>query len=115
LPADSSALFVEGLRGRGPSPSKHLAAAERAERLRLALSQLTEDERDLILWRHFEQLSNREAAQLLGINEAAASKRYVRALERLGGLLEGPGVAAAGQPGSRLTLRDNRRLALPRL
>jgi RNA polymerase sigma-70 factor (ECF subfamily) len=95
LPADSSAQFVHGLRGRGPSPSKHVAAAELAERLRLALSQLTEEERDLILWRHFEQLSNRETAQLLGIAEAAASKRYVRALERLRGLLENLGVAGA--------------------
>jgi RNA polymerase sigma-70 factor (ECF subfamily) len=92
LPADSSALFVNGLAGRGSSPSRHLAAVELAERLRLALQQLDEDERELLLWRHFEQLSNREAALLLGISEAAASKRYVRALERLRGLLADLGV-----------------------
>jgi RNA polymerase sigma-70 factor (ECF subfamily) len=33
--------------------------------------------------RHFEQLSRAEIAQLLGISEAAVSKRYIRALKRL--------------------------------
>jgi RNA polymerase sigma-70 factor (ECF subfamily) len=87
LPADSSACLVGGFLDRGPTPSQAAAAAEAAERLRLALGRLDEDERDLILWRHFEQFSNREIAQLLGISEAAAAKRYLRALERLRGLL----------------------------
>jgi RNA polymerase sigma-70 factor (ECF subfamily) len=95
LPADSSATFVGGLLGKGASPSKHVAAAELAERLRLALGQLDDEERDLILWKHFEQLSNREVAQLLQITEAAASKRYIRALERLRGRLLNLGVSGA--------------------
>ena len=41
----------------------------------------------MILWRHFEQLSNRQIARILGISEPAAGKRYIRALERLRGLL----------------------------
>src|SRR6516165_12021141 len=77
LPADASSVFVGALLGRGPSPSQAVAAAEAAEKLRLALGQLDDDERDLILWRHFERLTNREIAQLLGISEAAAGKRYV--------------------------------------
>jgi RNA polymerase sigma-70 factor, ECF subfamily len=93
LPADSSAQFVGGMVGRGSSPSQHLAAVELAERLRLALQQLSEEERDLILWRHFEQLTNRETAQLLQITEAAAGKRYLRALERLRDLLVNLGVS----------------------
>jgi RNA polymerase sigma-70 factor (ECF subfamily) len=93
LPADSSALLVRGLLGREPSPSQAAAAAER---LRLALGWLDDDERDLVLWRHFEHLTNREIAGLLGITEAAAPKRYVRALERLRGLLIGLGVSGAG-------------------
>ena len=82
--------------GKGPSPSQAVAAAEAAEKLRLALGQLDDDERDLILWRHFERLTNREIAQLLGISEAAAGKRYVRALERLRGLLLGLGLSGPG-------------------
>jgi RNA polymerase sigma-70 factor (ECF subfamily) len=86
LPAEASSVFVGALLGKGPSPSQAAVAAETAEQLRLALGRL-DDERDLILWRHFEQLSNREIAQLLGISGAAAGKRYIRALERLRGML----------------------------
>jgi RNA polymerase sigma-70 factor (ECF subfamily) len=93
LPADSSALFVRAFAGRGSSPSQHLAAVEIAERLRQALQMLSEEERDLILWRHFEQLSNREVPQLLQITDAAASKRYVRALERLRAMLVDLGIS----------------------
>jgi RNA polymerase sigma-70 factor (ECF subfamily) len=39
--------------------------------------------REVLAMRHFEQLSNTEAAQVLGIQERAAAKRYLRALERL--------------------------------
>jgi RNA polymerase sigma-70 factor (ECF subfamily) len=95
LPVDSSAQFVSGVMARGPTPSQALAAVELAERLRTALGQLGEEERELILWRHFEHLSNCEVAQLLRVSEAAASKRYIRALERLRGLLLNLGVSGA--------------------
>lgn len=97
MPVDSSAAFVSGIVGRGPSPSQELAKVELAERLRMALGQLDDDERDLILWRHFEQLSARDMAQLLQITEAAASKRYIRAVERLRKLLLDLGVSHAGR------------------
>jgi RNA polymerase sigma-70 factor (ECF subfamily) len=62
------------------------AAAMRREltsRLHAALAKLEENDRDLILMRHFEQLSNQEVATLLGLSEAAASMRYLRAVRRL--------------------------------
>jgi RNA polymerase sigma-70 factor (ECF subfamily) len=93
MPADSSAEFVSGLIGRLPSPSQELAKAELAERLRLALGQLSDDERDLILWRHFEQLNAHDVALLLKITEAAANKRYIRAVERLRKILRELGVS----------------------
>jgi RNA polymerase sigma-70 factor (ECF subfamily) len=95
LPVDSSAQFAAGLLGPGPSPSRAAAAVELAERLRTALQQLDDDERELLVGRHFEGLSNRELAQLLGISEAAANKRYIRALERLRGVLLNLGVSSA--------------------
>ena len=95
LPVDSSAQFVCGLVGRGPSPSQALAAVELAECLKKALERLDDGERELVLWRHFEQLTNRQIARLLEISEAAASKRYVRALERLRGLLLNLGISRA--------------------
>jgi RNA polymerase sigma-70 factor (ECF subfamily) len=70
-------------------------AAVRGEvRLRLAeaLKQMAPMDCEVLALRHFEQLSNVEAAQLLGIQERAAAKRYLRALERLRGILsEMPG------------------------
>ena len=79
--------------GREPSPSQAARAGELAELLRRALAMLDDDERDLILRRHFEQLRTaREVAQLLGVAEAAANKRYIRAMERLRGLLHQIGV-----------------------
>jgi RNA polymerase sigma-70 factor (ECF subfamily) len=86
LPGDSSAAFLNGL-GGGPSPSQALAAVEAADQLRQALEKLDDDEREVILMRHFEHLGNRAIAWLLGVSESAAHKRYIRALGRLRGLL----------------------------
>ncbi len=94
MPVDTSAELVSGIIGRVPTPSQELARMELADQLRKALGQLDEDDRDLILWRHFEQLGAREMAQLLHITEAAASKRYIRAVERLRKLLLGTSASA---------------------
>jgi RNA polymerase sigma-70 factor (ECF subfamily) len=45
-------------------------------------------DREVLALRHFEELSNGETAEILGIQPAAASKRYVRALARLKQILE---------------------------
>ena len=47
------------------------------------LTALDDDDREIVLLRHFEQLSNSEAAQALGLTEAAAGMRHLRALRRL--------------------------------
>jgi RNA polymerase sigma-70 factor (ECF subfamily) len=51
-------------------------------RLQELLDGLETLDREILSLRHFEQLSNNEAAEELGITKAAASKRYIRALER---------------------------------
>ena len=48
-----------------------------------ALESLEEEDRKVVIWRSFEQLSVDETAELLGISRAAAAKRYLRALEKL--------------------------------
>ena len=48
-------------------------------------------DREVRALRHFEQLSPGETARVLGIQENAAGKRYVRALGRLKGILSGLG------------------------
>jgi RNA polymerase sigma-70 factor (ECF subfamily) len=40
-------------------------------------------DREALSLRHFEQLTTAETARVLGISEAAAGKRYIRALARL--------------------------------
>ena len=57
--------------------------AETIAELRRALDQLEEIDRELLVLRHLEELSNQEVAQVLGIDKYAASKRYLRALDRL--------------------------------
>jgi len=61
-------------------------------RLHAAIAELDDTDRDIILMRHFEQLSNQEVAEALGLTEAAASMRYLRAMRRLRALMapEGP-------------------------
>jgi RNA polymerase sigma-70 factor (ECF subfamily) len=93
MPVDSSAEFVRQLTGRIPTPSQELAKTELAEQLHEALGRLNPDEGNLIVWRHFEQLSTREVAELLNITEAAASKRYLRAVERLIRILRELGIS----------------------
>jgi RNA polymerase sigma-70 factor (ECF subfamily) len=46
--------------------------------------------------RHFEQMTNQEVAGELGLSEAAASMRYLRALRRLKDLLRPPGGSSSG-------------------
>ncbi len=60
----------------------------RRRRRPAALDRLDPIDREVLALRHFEELSNHEAAAALGIQPAAASKRYVRALERLKDALE---------------------------
>jgi RNA polymerase sigma-70 factor (ECF subfamily) len=56
---------------------------EATARLAGALDAMDPTDREVLAMRHFEQLTNAEAAQVLGIQERAAAKRYLRALERL--------------------------------
>jgi RNA polymerase sigma-70 factor (ECF subfamily) len=76
------------LLGQITSPSLQLARAEASLRLQEALNTLDPHEREVLSLRHFEQLSNSEVAHELGLSESAASKRYLRAVLRLRGILE---------------------------
>jgi RNA polymerase sigma-70 factor (ECF subfamily) len=58
-----------------------------------ALDQMPDEARDIILMRHSEQLTNSQAAELLGLSEAAAGMRYLRALRQLKSILgDGPSI-----------------------
>lgn len=82
-PSASTASVAEHLAGSFSSPSQGLARQEVLARVQAALEGLDEIDREVLILRHFEELSNNEVAQVLGITKAGASNRYVRALKRL--------------------------------
>lgn len=75
------------LLGHLTSPSQAALREEASQQLKQALSTMNDIDRDVLALRHFEQLSNRETAQILGISDQAASDRYMRALSRLKSVL----------------------------
>jgi RNA polymerase sigma-70 factor (ECF subfamily) len=69
------------------TPATAATRHELEQRFRDAIEQLEESDREVIWMRHFEHLTNHEAAQALGLSEAAAGMRYLRAMRRLRPLL----------------------------
>ena len=82
-PEASSAALAAQLLGRDTRPSVAAMRAERQRRLQEALNAMDPLDRDVLVLRHFEDLTNAEVARELRIQESAASKRYIRALHRL--------------------------------
>lgn len=70
------------------SPSQAAIRREEREQLRSALDTMNETDREILAMRHFEHLSNAEAAHALGLSPTAASNRYVRAAAKLAELLQ---------------------------
>ena len=87
MPEATTEALAAQLLGQFSSPSLVAVRAERQIRLQEALNTLDPLEREVLALRHFEQLSNAETAQELKIQESAASKRYIRALRKLKGIL----------------------------
>ena len=79
----TSFALAAQLVGKMTSASGVLSRSERMATLQQALNQMKEIDREVIALRHFEELSNAEAANVLGIDEQASSKRYVRAMKRM--------------------------------
>jgi RNA polymerase sigma-70 factor (ECF subfamily) len=78
----AEALWLH-LSGHFTSPSGAAVKREARARLAEALDRMDATDREVLMLRHFEQLTNAEAAQVVGIEERAAGKRYLRALARL--------------------------------
>jgi RNA polymerase sigma-70 factor (ECF subfamily) len=79
----SSLDLAAQLRDQGPTPAAEAIRHELLERFHAALKQLGDDDREIVLLRHFEHLTSGEAAHALGLSEPAAGMRYLRALRRL--------------------------------
>ena len=79
----SSVCLVGHLADSLTSPSQCAVRQELLADMRAALDRLSEMDREVLVLRHLEELSNNEVAEILGIDKYAASKRYLRALARL--------------------------------
>ncbi len=87
LPQASSISLAAQLLGRMTSASEALNRAEIQLQLQAALNAMDPMDREIIGLRNFEELSNSEAATVLGVTPQAASNRYVRAMTRLQAIL----------------------------
>lgn len=87
----SSLDLIAQLRDPEMTPAAAATWREMERRFFAALDQLDEHDREVLLMRHFEQLSNQEVATALGLSEPAAGMRYLRAMRRLRTLLAEPG------------------------
>jgi RNA polymerase sigma-70 factor (ECF subfamily) len=90
LPAASSAALAAQLVGHDTRPSEAAIRAERKIRLQEALNRMEPLDREVLALRHFEQLTNAETARVLDLQASAASKRYLRALQKLKDILMEP-------------------------
>ncbi len=89
LPQVTSLSLAEQLLGKLTSASHAAMRAELKLRVEQALNSMDPQDREVLVLRHFEELSNAEAAAVLGIKPSAACNRYVRALKRLKDVFEG--------------------------
>jgi len=85
---NTSVSLAAKLLGTFTSPSQAAVRDERAAQLRDVIERMDEIDREVLALRHFEELTNLEVAEVLGIQETAASNRYVRALRRLKVILD---------------------------
>lgn len=87
---DKSTLnLVAELRDQGRTPASEAAWNELQLQFVAAVDDLDEQDREVVLMRHFEKLSNSEVAEALNLSSAAASMRYLRAVRRLKSILAG--------------------------
>jgi RNA polymerase sigma-70 factor (ECF subfamily) len=88
---DSSALnLVDLARDRELTPAAAATHHELEQRFQRAIELLDAADREVVLMRHFEYMSNQETAAALELSQPAAAMRYLRAMRRLRALLDGP-------------------------
>jgi len=87
-PQATSISLAAHLLGHMTSPSGAAMRAEMAAQLEEALETMEPLDREVLALRHFEEVSNSEVAEILRIQQKAASIRYVRAIAKLKRILE---------------------------
>lgn len=80
---ESSVDLLAQIRDADLTPAAMATWHELQARFQQACEQLDTLDQEIVLLRHFEHLSNREAASVLQLSPQAASMRYLRAMRRL--------------------------------
>lgn len=83
----STADLAQFLRDAELTPAAASVRREMAEQFLEAVNKMDDADREIIMMRHFEHLSNAEAAQALDLTTQAASMRHLRAIRRLHDIL----------------------------
>ncbi len=94
----ASAALASKLFGQLTTASQTLEKAEAKRHLEEAIRAMEPKHREVIMLRHYEQLSQKETARVLDISESATGSRHVRALRKLRIALEAAGVSSPQQP-----------------
>ena len=88
-PDASAATLASAIAESGVlTPSGVAVREERLQQLRTALESMKAEDREVLVLRHFEQLTNGEVARVLGLSAPGASLRYLRAAIRLREILK---------------------------
>ena len=74
--------LVVALESAPTTASRDLRRADQERKVAEVLESLDEPDREVILLKHYEGLTGREAAERLGVAESTVSVRYKRALEK---------------------------------
>ena len=87
------------LRDPALTPAAAATQKEIAGQVEEVIDQLGDQDREIILMRHYEHLTNLEIAEVLKLNPPAASMRYLRAVRRLRELLQQQSTASISDEG----------------
>ena len=83
VPHAASQSIAAALLDNYTSVSSRAIRIEKLTKLQHVLNDMDEIDREIIVLRNFEEMSNVDAAQVLGLSQNGASNRYIRALKRL--------------------------------
>jgi len=87
-PGSQSATLTWAILDQHESPSKVVVRLEQEDALHFALERMKPMDREILMMRHFERLTNQECAQVLGLTRSGAKIRHLRAARRLRGILK---------------------------
>ena len=86
---ESSVDLLAQIRDQELTPAAAATWHELHSRFQHACEKLDDLDQEIVLLRHFEHLSNSEAAEVLQLSPQAASMRYLRAMRRLRQFMDG--------------------------